>query len=62
MFDRNDKIINRIVDLVNITITTIMGARKGEEITKRMYVVVSKYPAIARYDFAFWNRTIEWEK
>lgn len=24
-----------------------------------MYVVVSEYPAIVRYDFAFWNRTIE---
>lgn len=24
-----------------------------------MYIVVSEYPAIVRYDFAFWNRTIE---
>lgn len=36
-----------------------MGAGKGEEMTKTMYVVVSEYPAIVRYDFAFWNRTIE---
>lgn len=59
IFDGNGNVANGIADLVNTAITAIMGAGKGEEITKTMYVVVSEYPAIVRYDFAFWNRTIE---
>lgn len=59
MFDGNGKVADGIASLVNTAITAIMGAGKGEEMTKTMYIVVSEYPAIVRYDFAFWNRTIE---
>lgn len=58
IFSSSKDISGGISKILNSAFTAIMGAAEGEEQTKKIYFVVSEYPAIVRYDFALWNRTI----
>lgn len=58
IFSSSHEIATGISKILNSAFTAIMGAAEGEEQTKKVYFVISEYPAIVRYDFALWNRTI----
>lgn len=58
MFSGNSNIVTGISNILDSAFKAIMGTAAGEESTKKIYFVVSEYPAIVRYDFALWNRTI----
>lgn len=51
-------IVKGIASICNTALTTIMGVGAGEEQTVALYSVVADYPAIVRFDFAFWSRKI----
>lgn len=51
-------IVKGIASICNTALTTIMGVGAGEEQTVHLYSVVADYPAIVRFDFAFWGRKI----
>lgn len=51
-------VINGIAKIATSALTTIMGVAEGEEQVVKLYSVVTDYPAIVRFDFAFWSRKI----
>ncbi len=51
-------IVKGVASICNTALTTIMGVGAGEEQTVNLYSVVADYPAIVRFDFAFWGRKI----
>ena len=59
LFVGDAQLLEGITKIVDSAITLLMGAGKGEETEIRIYTVVAEYPAIVRYDFAFWCRNIE---
>lgn len=59
MFSGSGEILNGIAGMINTGLQTVVGAGYGEEAEMRMYSVVAEYPAIVRFDFAFWGRKIE---
>lgn len=54
-------IVNGVAKIANSALSTIMGVGQGEEQVVKLYSVVTDYPAIVRFDFAFWARKIEAE-
>jgi hypothetical protein len=59
LFSGDSKILDGISGIVNTAFTAIMGAGEGQEAEVRTYSVVTEYPAIVRFDFAFWGRNIQ---
>lgn len=51
-------VVKGIASICNTALNTIMGVGSGEEQTVKLYSVVADYPAIVRFDFAFWGRKI----
>ena len=51
-------IVTGISKIATSALNTIMGVGEGEEQTVKLYAVVADYPAIVRFDFAFWSRKI----
>jgi hypothetical protein len=58
LFSGDDKILSGIAGTINTALTAIMGAGEGQESEVTSYSVVAEYPAIVRFDFAFWGRNI----
>jgi hypothetical protein len=58
IFSGDKKIVEGIAGVVDSAFTAIMGAGEGQESEVRYYSVVAEYPAIVRFDFAFWGRNI----
>lgn len=54
-------IVAGVSDIASSALNTIMGVAEGEEQTVKLYFVVADYPAIVRFDFAFWARRIQAE-
>lgn len=54
-------IVKGIAKIANSALNTIMGVGEGEEQVAKLYAVVTDYPAIVRFDFAFWARKIQAE-
>lgn len=61
LFVGDGDLLTGISKVVENALTLLFGAGKGEEAEVRAYTVVAEYPAIVRYDFAFWCRNIEAE-
>lgn len=59
IFSGDGNILKGIAGLVSTGLESITGTGAGEESEIRMYSVVAEYPAIVRFDFAFWHRKIE---
>lgn len=51
-------IVTGISKIATTALNTIMGIGEGEEQVVKLYSVVADYPAIVRFDFAFWSRKI----
>lgn len=51
-------IVAGISKIASTALNTIMGVGEGEEQVVKLYSVVADYPAIVRFDFAFWSRKI----
>lgn len=51
-------IVSGVAKIATSALNTIMGVGEGEEQTVKLYSVVTDYPAIVRFDFAFWCRKI----
>lgn len=51
-------IVNGIASIATSALDTILGCGEGEEQVVKTYLVVADYPAIVRFDFAFWVRTV----
>ena len=51
-------IVTGISKIATTALNTIMGVGEGEEQAVKLYSVVADYPAIVRFDFAFWSRKI----
>lgn len=51
-------IVKGVAKIANSALSTIMGVGEGEEQVVKLYSVVTDYPAIVRFDFAFWSRKI----
>ncbi len=47
-----------IATLANDALTAILGIGEGSEQKTQLYMVTPDYPAIVRYDLAFWSRKI----
>lgn len=58
MFYGDKNIVSGVTSILQTAVTAVLGAAKGEESQKKMYLVIAEYPSIVRYDFAMWNRTI----
>jgi hypothetical protein len=58
MFAGDTEILTGIGDIVEDMLDAIMGAGEGNETEVTAYCVVVDYPAIVRYDFAFWGRNL----
>lgn len=58
MFSGDVNILTSIGDVVQTMLDAIMGAASGDETEVEAYIVVAEYPAIVRYDFAFWGRNV----
>src|SRR5690349_16808218 len=58
MFSGDGNILKSIGDVVQTMLNAIMGASQGDETEVEAYIVVADYPAIVRYDFAFWGRNV----
>jgi|APMI01.1.fsa_nt_gi hypothetical protein len=58
LFSGDGNILNGIAGIIDTALTAIIGAGEGQESEVRSYSVVTEYPAIVRYDFAFWGRNI----
>jgi len=58
LFSGDGRILDGISGIVNSAFTAIMGAGEGQEVEVTYYSVVAEYPAIIRFDFAFWGRNI----
>lgn len=54
-------IVKGVAKIANSALGTIMGVGEGEEQVVKLYSVVTDYPAIVRFDFAFWARKIKAE-
>lgn len=54
-----NSLINGIAKIANTALNTIMGCGEGQEMVKKVYTVVADYPAIVRFDFAFWVRSVK---
>lgn len=54
-------VIGGIAGIAHHALDTIMGTGEGTEQETRLYMVTPDYPAIVRYDFAFWARNIKAE-
>lgn len=54
-------IVKGVAKIAGSALNTIMGVGEGFEQTVKLYSVVTDYPAIVRFDFAFWARKIEAE-
>lgn len=52
-------IVSGIAGLAHKALDTVMGTGEGTEQEVRMYTVSADYPAIVRFDFAFWARKIQ---
>lgn len=52
-------IISGMAEIATQALDAILGAGYGMERNTRLYMVTPDYPAIVRYDFACWARTIE---
>ncbi len=59
IFSGDGTILTGLGDMITEGLDTVMGAGEGEESECRSYYVVAEYPAIVRYDLAFWGRTIK---
>lgn len=51
-------IVSGVAKVATSALNTIMGVGEGSEQTVKLYAVVTDYPAIVRFDFAFWCRKI----
>ncbi|MGQ3684247.1 MAG: hypothetical protein ACUBOA_04420 [Candidatus Loosdrechtia sp.] len=58
LFSGDGKILDGISGIINTALTAVMGAGEGQESEVTSYSVVAEYPAIVRFDFAFWGRNI----
>jgi len=58
MFSGDAAILTSIGDIVQDMLSAIMGAGAGDETEVTSYCVVAEYPAIVRFDFAFWGRNV----
>jgi hypothetical protein len=58
LFSGDGKILDGISGIINTSLTAIMGTGEGQESEVTSYSVVAEYPAIVRFDFAFWGRNI----
>lgn len=54
-------IISGITNSLSSVMDALMGTGMGEEMTRQAYTVVTDYPAIVRFDFAFWSRQVSAE-
>ena len=52
-------IVGGIANIAGAALKTIMGTGEGTEQVARQYAVIADYPAIVRFDFAFWVRKIQ---
>lgn len=52
-------IVTGVAKIATNALNTIMGTGEGEEQVVKLYSVVTDYPAIVRFDFAFWARKIQ---
>lgn len=52
-------IVSGIASLAHRALDTVMGTGEGTEQEVRLYTVSADYPAIVRFDFAFWARNIQ---
>ncbi|RIV32718.1 hypothetical protein [Micromonospora radicis] len=58
IFSGDPQIMEGIAGVVGTALTAIIGAGEGQESEARYYAVAVDYPAIVRFDFAFWGRNI----
>lgn len=56
--DTVTKVINGVASIVDDALKAIMGAGEGTETEVQSYAITTEYPAIVRFDFAFWGRNI----
>lgn len=56
--DQVTKIIDGVAGIVDDGMRAIMGAGQGNESDVETYAVTTEYPALVRFDFAFWGRNI----
>lgn len=61
MFSGDLSISKGICDIIVKAINIVIGAGEGTELSRDFYLVAIEYPAIIRYDFKFWGRTIQAE-
>lgn len=54
-------IVSGIASLAHNALNQVMGTGEGTEQEVRLYTVSADYPAIVRFDFAFWARSIQAE-
>jgi hypothetical protein len=59
LFSGDEPILTGLGNIITEGLDTVLGAGEGEEAECRSYYVVAEYPAIVRFDLAFWNRTIK---
>lgn len=59
IFGGNINILTGISSLLGNVLETLLGTAEGEESELRLFYVVAEYPAIVRFDFAFWSRSIK---
>lgn len=59
MFSGDMSIAKGICDIIVKAINTIVGTGLGTEMSRDFYLVAIEYPAIIRYDFKFWGRTVQ---
>lgn len=61
MFSGDLSISKGICDIIVKAINIVIGAGEGTELSRDFYLVAIEYPAIIRYDFKFWGRTVQAE-
>jgi hypothetical protein len=58
IFTGDGQILEGISGIITAALDAIMGAGEGQESEVTAYSVVAEYPAIVRFDFAFWGRNV----
>ena len=61
IYSGDEDVLKGMGKVVDQAFKIIMGAGEGNESTVKIYSVVTEYPAIVRFDFAFWGRNIRAE-